>query len=40
MSQQMELPREEVERMMFFEATRTQSEAEHRADPRNAQVRC
>mmetsp|Transcript_9016 Transcript_9016/g.22214 ORF Transcript_9016/g.22214 Transcript_9016/m.22214 type:complete len:205 (-) Transcript_9016:177-791(-) len=38
MSQQMELPREEVERMMFFEATRTQSEAEHRADPRNAQV--
>ena len=34
------LPREELERMMFFEEARQKAEADHKANPKDAQVRC
>lgn len=36
---QMELPKEELERMMFFEEARQRAEADHKANPTDAQVR-
>lgn len=36
---QMELPREELERMMFFEEARQKAEVDHKASPKDAQVR-
>ena len=36
---QMELPKEEVERMMFFEEARQKAEADYKIAPRDAQVR-
>ena len=32
------LPREEVERMLFFEDARARAEAEHKQNPKDAQV--
>jgi hypothetical protein len=35
---QMELPKEELERMMFFEEARLKAEMDHKANPKDAQV--
>ena len=35
---QMELPKEELDRMMFFEEARKRAEADHKANPTDAQV--